>query len=749
MTIPARKNLLVLVHSSENPYVRATSSAYNLQVDSIKLHVRPFATAGEARLFAKVNNITHIITTQFSQFKLFDPTIEGSANDNLGAVVTDPITGLRICLVSPLKQVHAANSGRFLLSHWVKKLIGCKETFPLTMPALNWKPVTVNNFEEFEDAAHSSIITSIDIETTREQLAIRSVSYTFLFPNLSSASYVLDLEHTKDNNELFFLLACVRNANASAAPKLFQNGRYDNSYFLRFNAPVRNYLFDTYHLFHCLYPELPKDLSFISSFTLPNFRYWKDEAATNSLEYNAKDTHNTLYAFLALVLMCNRNNNQYAIQNYVDHEFRLVFPCIQCGQEGLLVDPIERQRLRIAEVAKKEASLKSLQVLLGEPNFNPGSPKQVVDMQKAVGYAKAEGSDKKAMQEFAEAHPLFEHLNKKISDYRKATKAISNYYDAELLHGIMFYEIDPAGTETFRLASKASNYWCGSQIQNQPAYCKSMYVPPAGWQFGCADGAQAESRCTAYISQDTNLIHTVETSPDFHCTNASLFFGIPFNELFQVEHFDQDGNYVEAKVLRKDIRSVAKRVNHGANYNMGWFVLSQTMGKKEIWKAKELLQLPRYYGIKQVCEELLLSFSRAYPKIKKDYYDSVKLEIARTGRLTGATGLTRRTFLKPEKSKLDLNAAVAHPPQSLSVTIVNRAFFDTWYWQVFGEGRGKIRLKAQIHDEIFFIHKIGYGEEVGKKVGEFMARPVVVNSRVMVIPNEPKWGADRWSDLKE
>lgn len=742
-------NLLVLIHSSENPYARATSGAYNLLVTRAQLHVRPFSTIGEVRLFCKINKITHIATTQFNQFKLFDKTLEGTAASNQGAMLVDSASGLRICLLPSLKTLHTANEGRFLLGRWVRKLIGDTDEFPFSAPALDWDIAGAHNHKEFMQAANASLITSIDIETLKEGLIIRSVAYSFLLPSGHAKTYVLNIEKAKDNAELMFLISLMRNANLSAAPKVFQNGRYDNSYFLRFNAPIRNYLFDTYHLFHCLYPELDKNLSFISSFCLSNFRYWKDESVTNNLEYNAKDTHYTLYSFLALVYMANRKGFGYALTNYIDHEFRLVFPCIQCGQEGLIVDIEEKQRLRVIEVGKKESALKSLQVLLGEPNFNPGSPKQVVSMQKAVGYAKAEGSDKTAMQEFAEAHPLYENLNKRIIAYRKAAKAISTYYDAELLNGNMHYEIDPAGTETFRLASKQSNYWCGSQIQNQPGYCKSMYVPPAGWLFGCADGAQAESRCTAYISEDKNLINSVETSPDFHCTNASLFFGIPFNELYQIDHYDQDGNHFEAKVLRKDIRTVAKRVNHGANYNMGWFVLLQTMGAKEVWKAKSLLGLPNYYGLREVCIELLLSFNKAYPRVKNEYYQNVKDEVARTGRMVGATGLTRRTFLKPDKSKRALNAAVAHPPQSLSVTMVNKAFFKTWHWQLFESGKGKIRLKAQIHDEIFFIHRKGYGPEVAAQVGAFMAEPVTVNGRTMVIPNEPKWDAARWSDLKE
>lgn len=747
--LPSR--LLFLISSHDNPYASMAGAILSKQWPVIKQMIAArYGTANEVRIFCKQNRLTHIMTTDLRILRLFDPRVEGKASENEGITLEDSVSGLRITLVPGLKQIHTVAEGKFMLQHWSNKLKNNPSLFPIRLPKLVWKTVTPETSVEFEYWIANARIIAIDIETLRENLLIRSCSYTCLHAKTGEArTFVVNLEACRSDSDVDFCLFYIRHANNSAAPKVFQNGRYDNAYFLRFDAPVRGYLYDTYHLMHCLYPELPKTLHFISSFTLPNSTYWKDEAATNNVEYNAKDTHNTLFAWLALLKLCQRPENNYALQNYIQHEFKLVFPAIHCGQEGLLVDSEERMRLRVAEAQKKREAEETLNCLLGEENFNPGSPVQVANMMKALGYTKATGTDKKSMQEFREAHPLYEHVGGYIEDYRKAVKAISNYYDAELLHGILFYELDPGGTETSRMASRASSFWCGAQIQNQPGYCKSMYIPSPGWLFGCADGAQAESRCTGYISEDRNLIQTVETSPDFHCTNASLFFGIPFDQLYQIEHYDQEGNFHPTKVLRKDIRKLAKPVNHGSNYNMGPFVLWQTMGTKAVWEAKRILKLPGYFGIHEVCVYLLKSFMRAYPDVKGKYYDEVIEEVRRTGKLVGATGLTRRTFLQPWKSKMHLNACVAHPPQSLSVDIVNRSFYDTWYWQIYGEGRGKIRIKAQIHDEIFFMHKPQHGEEVANYVGALMARPTMVRGRQMIIPNEPKHGAARWSDLKE
>src|SRR5690606_13404141 len=88
----------------------------------------------------------------------------------------------------------------------------------------------------------------------------------------------------------------MRKLNDTTAPKVMQNGQYDCSYFLRYNAPVRNYLYDTFIAMHSWYVELSRDLAFITSLFDKRSRYWKDEITRSSELYNAKDCHNTLWS---------------------------------------------------------------------------------------------------------------------------------------------------------------------------------------------------------------------------------------------------------------------------------------------------------------------------------------------------------------------------------------------------------------------------------------------------------------------
>ena len=122
----------------------------------------------------------------------------------------------------------------------------------------------------------------------------------------------------------------------------------------------------------------------------------------------------------------------------------------------------------------------------------------------------------------------------------------------------------------------------------------------------------------------------------------------------------------------------------------------------EVAKARELLKLPSSWTLRQVCRHLLQTYEKTYPEVKKDWYDDLKRSIKLTKKLVSPLGWTRWFFNDPTTSKPALNAAVAHGPQNLSVAIINRVFYRVWRESVYGELRDKVRLKAQIHDSLFF-----------------------------------------------
>src|SRR5699024_2605042 len=136
-----------------------------------------------------------------------------------------------------------------------------------------------------------------------------------------------------------------------------------------------------------------------------------------------------------------------------------------------------------------------------------------------------------------------------------------------------------------RSASKAHHFWCGFNIQNvkgdgrdgefKLASIKDTIVADPGFALAEADYVQAEDRGVAVKSGDPTLLDIFATGKDSHSFKAAMFFGIPYEEIY---------DEATGKKLNKPVRELGKRINHGANYNMGAFVLLETMGLKAVFE---------------------------------------------------------------------------------------------------------------------------------------------------------------------
>lgn len=733
-----REPVLLVLWSKDISYTKVMTGIFNTNFSRVHYCTERISTRTELAMKAAQNKTRLIITTSLEVLKIVAPATTGTTSENYGTVIE--FAGIRgetcrLILVPTFMSMITQGSGAFVLNNYCEKL---SKGGLVKGDQFRWEFVTPQNLEQIKAIAESSFLCAVDIETSRDGLKITSCAYTFGVKESNGAISTHTFVVQCNANTFPFCLDAIGILNATKVPKVMQNGQYDCTYFIRWNLPITNYIFDTQNLMHCMFPELPKDLSFISGFFLENFRFWKDEAGENLYEYNGKDTWNTFWTWIGMNAYIIKNNCQYAWVNY-KIEFPIIFPAISCGLEGFAVDEEIRQDLRAKEVIKSDEAAGRLRYLIDEPNFNPGSAKQVGELMLAVGYKLGKGTDKKELTKWKDNNPLYAPLVDSIWKYRGAEKAISTYFDMALLDGRLLYELNPAGTETGRMSSKGSNLWAGTNIQNIPQYARAMCHADEGWMLGAVDKSQSESYCTGYISQDENLIHAVTTSPDFHCQNASMFFGIPFEELFDA---------VVMKVLNKGVRTVAKKVNHGANYNMGADVLQETMGVLALLEAQRLLRLPPFMKTLDVAGYLLSRFDATYPTIRGAWYDSVIKEIETTGKLyIAATGWTRRTFLRPRRTKLDLNAAVAHKPQSLSVQLVNKAFLKVWRELQLGKYKGKFRLKAQVHDEIVFQTKPEILDQATEDVADIMVIPTVVEGRTMTIPSTIATGY-YWSEAK-
>jgi DNA polymerase I - 3''-5'' exonuclease and polymerase domains len=659
--------------------------------------------------------------------------------------------GMEILFVPPVKQLLTIPYMRHLYERYFDKYIHPERW--LTIPKFEWELFDPSQVDRWMDILSSASFVSCDIETGPEgDRVITCIGFTAVRIDAASNSFTVATIVVPFTD--LFNLVFVSNVLSLPVPKVFQNGKYDNAYLLRYNMPTINYAFDTMYMFHCWYSELPKTLDFITGYLLRKWEFWKDESKTTDLlqyyEYNAKDCFTTAMSLLAIFL----EFPDYAIKNYL-MEFPVMFPCMLTEATGILCDKkamadnAEKMELTIAK------ELHELQQMVNAPGYNPNSPKQTGQLFHILGCKDIKGTGKIPQDKAGARHPLNKVIMKKIEKIRGSRKLASSYLKEDVLwNDRIYYSLNPHGTDTGRNASKESQFWCGLQIQNIPRdrkdiQVKDQFISYSGFYMGEADGEQAEARDTAYLSGDLKLIAAVEDhTKDFHGYNASSFFGIPYDRI--VKSYALANGLWKHDVLDKDIRDLSKRTNHGANYNMGPDVMVDTMGIENVIRARTLLGLPQHWPLRKVCDYLLTKYAETYPVVKGAWYDKCSADVMGTGFLIGPTGWTRRCFGDPTKNKHDLNRYVAHPPQSLNAMVMNQAYRKVFH-EIYLPNPQDFKLGPQIHDSIVFQYRIGR-QDLAWKVKECMEIPTKVKDtfgieRTFIVPVALKGEHTRWSKL--
>jgi len=749
----SEQTLLYLGNQEDSPYLPRLKS--HVGGATVYAKLSPILTWAELALYCKKRSITGIISTSTKLLAILSGDTKPSLDSYAGSYFCRD--SIEVVFIDPLPQLVSLPYGSFVTGRYISKLV-CPEGWT-TYQAFHWQIGTPANIESLYYHFATATMVAVDIETTRTNLAITSIAYTAVWldaldgiPRLDSLVLPIDSE---------FALAWVRKFNSLPAIKITQNGKYDNSYLLRYNAPLSNWLADTATAFHCWYSELPKDLATLAAFFIRDGRYWKDMAAGDAmqrLEYNCRDTYATA------IIWCEwlRQAPSWAKTNYLQ-EFPLLYPCLLAEMTGIKRDMPELE-LASAEVeAKVKDASVSLDKILSVTNFNTNSPIQMKALLRILGCGDiaAESTDEKHLAKASFRHPLTSRILDLVLEVRGLRKLSSTYLKKGKEHGNrILYSLNPHGTDTGRLASKEHHFWCGLNIQNIPrgTDVKRTLIADDGFALAEVDLEQAESRDTANIAGDNNLIAAVSGTRDFHSVNASAFFGVSYDSIYS----DSSG-----KTLNKQLRDLAKRVNHGANYNMGANVLVETMGLTAIYRASAMLGLPVIWEPKQIAAHLLEQFHKTYPALQRTYYTGVVAEIKTTKRLTSkathdskyhVAGWTRYCFADPEKDKRALNAYIAHSPQSLNAMTLNKAFMQVFNTVAMNpEYSNDFRLLAQIHDSILFEFRIGK-EHIITKVKEAMEIPVTVvgydgNTRKFTVPAAAKTGKHgkgvaRWSETE-
>lgn len=721
-------NCLLLITREDAPYLKKFGQLLDpngnhtaMSADSIVMaNLDVVASEYDVVLTTSARVCTVIFGKKFK-----DGDAQGSGENVYNYIGTIVKREKEFLVIPPLKRLYSTSSGEFLAKRYLSKIFQPEKWMKL--PEFKWQ--VVSNPDEFLSAVSKCKAAAIDIEVNTK---IYCIGFGLLMEDFSIENYVLPLTCEFD-------LVIAKKALTSDCQKVFQNGRYDVTHLLTYGLPVRNWLWDTLGMMHSWYSELPRRLDFIASFMLRDAQYWKNEKNSDTLydkyQYNAKDTYHTMCAFLAWI----EEAPDWAKKNYLI-TFPELFPMIHCSLEGIKVD-IEKRNIIVKEQTEIiEKNMDDIRVALNRPDFNVNSPKQLGELCKFLKVKNFIATDSKSLQKYTVGNPLMAWFVPRIIKYKKATKLLSTYLNTKLYGDRLLYSLNPFGTDTGRTASNESNLFefsrsktglpvfehYGTQIQNIPPYAKTMLKADDGWRLFEIDKKSSESWCTAALSREPKLWAALTDNEDFHCANASIFFGIPYDQL-----------YKDGKVLNKDIRTLSKRINHGANYNMQENMLVEVMGEEYLFEAKRLLGL-RQRTAKDIAAYLLRLFDKGYPRIRGAWQQEIKIEVMTTHMLSSPSGWTRYCFGNPTDNKLDLNAYIAHGPQHLSVKLINKALIAIWRELALPLG-SDIRLKAQVHDSILGQYRIGR-EDILDKVEKMMRVKVKVFDKELCIPNDVSTG---------
>ena len=241
----------------------------------------------------------------------------------------------------------------------------------------------INPTQEHIDDYLTQPYLAVDIETLK--ITPKTVGMTKIrcisFAKSRHHSICIELDGSARHDDwIRQLLTCT-------AKKIFHNGSAFDIVMLELNRfVVNNFTDDTMIQSHVLYPELPKDLAFLTSI-YTDMPYYKDEgkekdakgwSMRKSIEdlkiYNCKDTIATYWVWEELKELIAEREDDKRIYEY---EIELANALIPLAHLGMKRDPERNKILKVALEAKLAKQYAIIGVILNQAEFNPNSPKQV------------------------------------------------------------------------------------------------------------------------------------------------------------------------------------------------------------------------------------------------------------------------------------------------------------------------------------------------------------------------------------
>lgn len=718
--------------------------------------------------------------------------------------------GLPVIVVDALYMIHSTTLGNWIMLQDMQKLSRWLRGKQRVQPKFVYKVCyTVADLVEAQSFLDDCFFISTDIETTRGTY-ITCIGFTGLAKDGRLLSYVIPFinptqkgcKHWPTWQEEVKAWETCRNILQNDAIKVMQNGSYDNSFFIRYNIAPKNYLVDSMHLMHALWPEATKKLNFISSIFLDFYRYWKDEIkgsddarkpradaipqTARGLEfywrYNALDCYNTLLNAKCLLELYQQV--PWFQYNY-DIEFSTqVGPYFAGSMRGILLDRETQSNYGFELQKEANKALKTLRTMIDMDDFNPRAPAQVASLLYDVLGApvpkikqkKLKDPTKKcqrptseeALKLVAEGHPIYKVYIDAVYAAKRPQNNISKYITARLTRKNRFmYGLNIAGTETWRCNSNKHAFWIGTNAQNIPEKMRGMLIADPGHVLVDLDYRQSDAVFMAYESESKRYIENVESDKDTHCLHGAFFFKEDYDFFFE-----QVKNKVPAYADKaKGFRAITKRLVHGTNFQMQGYTLYIHMGREAVIAAATKIgakdaHLWNRHRLVDFCTIMSEEYHKLYPELRGNLYKRLNKALFEVGAIDNGFGMHRVFFGKAKDGRTQ-RQATAFIGQSDTASNINRACRELFYGfdpACKDETERVIKRKAlealregeinsleaeefcfllQVHDSI--IGQIPYDKlYLRQKLLTIMQKPVTMFGRTFSVPAEGviglKWG---------
>lgn len=697
------------------------------------------------------------------------------------------------CLVvDSLSKTKYTKTGTWILNQDIGKLKRWITGTVREEPKFNYTVVATRlELDKFKNFAENSIAIALDIETSIGHISC--IGYTCLNKSRKVHTFVVPFISgdkqsgcywDNDENEIY-AWETIKSVHKSNAYKILQNGSYDCAWLLAYNIPLYNYICDTLHAHHSIWCELYKRLDFITSIASDTYTYWKDEGKEDAKEdttkttipktpagmenywrYNALDCHNTFISWRYLLSYLGHPKVVWALDNYCkefQQQFGAAFAMTMRGvnyNKQILYSTVNKLQ------SESDLARKDLLTAADNIDFNPNSPKQLKEMLYQVFKLKpykrkGETTDEKVLKMIKDQSIFASWFIDAVWNCKKPANNISKYATNISKYNRVLYKMCAGVTETARYAGRAHDFWCGLNMQNMPYIMRAMIEPDPGFVLYDIDYAQSDSYFVAFDMQDEQFMKTMLSDKDTHCIHTEFFFKTPYDKLIAAHKNHED--WVSHNI--NGIRSIAKKVSHGANYLMGGGTLFMTMGRDRTIQAAIALGYADAYSwvddkLIKLCDAFLGSYFDMYPQILPSLRDKIQAAKAANNMAICYGGRTRMFFGDLEDNAIQRQFA-SFFGQGGTAENINKSLHKL-YWSK--EGR---RLESQGHRMLFQVHDSLVGqvpiESVNTMIPQIqsmMENKCELHDRKFIVPTDAQiglgWGKRmmdfkpgiNWDDIK-